>query len=372
MIKVGITGQSGFIGTHLFNTLALYPEEFEMVPFRDEFFQDSQKLNQFVASCDAIVHLAAVNRHADPKVIYATNIQLVKKLIVALDHADNKPHVLYSSSIQEDNDNLYGRSKKEGRELLANWAVNHGCFYTGFIFPNIFGPFGNPYFNSFIATFCYQLNHNENPVIVLDKVVPLLYVAEAVKVIIDAISEKKNATECRIHHTAESNVSEILKYLQSYKSTYVENGIIPSLNNPFEVNLFNTFRCYMDIRNHFPLEHVQQKDNRGTFVEIIRSKGRGQASFSTTNPGITRGNHFHTRKIERFSIVKGEALIQLRRIGTREVLNFNLSGAKPAFIDMPIWYTHNITNMGTYELYTTFWSNEFFNPEDPDTFFEKV
>ncbi len=371
MIKVGITGESGFIGSHLRNTLGLYKEEFELVPFFDEFFTNDRQLNRFVASCNVIVHLAAMNRHGYPQVIYDTNIRLVKKLIWALDQTHSKAHVLVSSSIQEDFDNLYGRSKKEGRELLADWADRSGALFTGFVFPNIFGPFGNPYYNSFIATFSHQLTHGEIPTLEIDKKVPLLYVDDAINSIIDAIRGRQNIREYRVAHSAEIKVTDILELLKSFKSVYTEQGIIPEFNNTFESNLFNTFRCYMDIENHYPVKYLQHKDDRGDFVEIIKQNG-GQVSFSTTKPGITRGNHFHTRKIERFSVIKGKALIRLRRIGTKEVFDFYLSGDEPAYVDMPIWYTHNITNVGHDDLYTIFWINEFFNPEDPDTYFEVV
>jgi UDP-2-acetamido-2,6-beta-L-arabino-hexul-4-ose reductase len=128
----------------------------------------------------------------------------------------------------------------------------------------------------------------------------------------------------------------------------------------------------MDIANLYPVKLTMNTDDRGTFVETIKSGLGGQVSFSTTKPGITRGNHFHTRKIERFAVIKGKARIQLRRIGTDKVMNFELDGNEPAYVDMPIWYTHNITNVGNEELYTIFWINEFFDPNDMDTFFEKV
>lgn len=372
MIRVGITGESGFIGRHLFNTLNLYKERFELISFRDEFFDDELQLTRFVASCNVIVHLAAMNRHGDPQVIYDTNIELVEKLIGALNQTKSKAHILVSSSIQEDIDNFYGKSKKEGRELLGDWADKNGAVFTGFIFPNIFGPFGMPYFNSFIATFSHQLTHGEIPTIEIDKKVPLLYVGEVVKLIIEAIQEKKNIREHRINHSAERKVTEILELLKSFRIKYIDHGIIPELTDTFERNLFNTFRCYVDIKYQYPVKYLQHADNRGAFVELLRLNGGGQVSFSTTKSGITRGNHFHTRKIERFSVIKGKARIQLRRIGTREVFDFYLSGDEPAYVDMPIWYTHNITNIGEDELYTIFWINEFFNPDDPDTFYEPV
>jgi len=152
----------------------------------------------------------------------------------------------------------------------------------------------------------------------------------------------------------------------------LDMGSIPELRNKFELNLFNTFRCYINIAGHYPVRLVNKTDNRGTFVETVKTCLGGQVSFSTTKPGITRGNHFHTRKIERFAVIRGKARIQLRRIGTDELINYNLDGNEPAFVDMPIWYTHNITNIGHDDLYTIFWINEFFDPTDPDTYFELV
>ena len=159
---------------------------------------------------------------------------------------------------------------------------------------------------------------------------------------------------------------------KKYKEIYQDKGEIPELNSTFELNLFNTFRCYMDISNHFPVKFNQHTDSRGSFVEIIRLGIGGQVSFSTTKPGITRGNHFHTRKIERFSVIQGIAMIQLRKIGSDTVYNFKLSGETPSFLDMPIWYTHNIKNIGKEPLITVFWINEPFDEKDPDTYFEIV
>ena len=175
-----------------------------------------------------------------------------------------------------------------------------------------------------------------------------------------------------IPHTSVNKVSEILDLLENYKKEYFAKGIIPALNTKFELNLFNTFRCYIDVKNHNPVKFVQHTDPRGTFVEVIRLGVGGQVSFSTTVPGITRGNHYHTRKIERFAVIKGKALIQLRKIGTDEVLDFYLDGDEPSYVDMPIWYTHNIKNIGDEVLYTNFWINEFFDVNDPDTYFENI
>jgi len=372
MKRIGITGQNGFVGSHLYNTLGLKPEEFERIDFEKEFFNDSEKLDHFVKQCDVIVHLAAMNRHSDPEVIFNNNINLVKGLIASLERTGSKAHVLFSSSSQEEKDNLYGKSKKEGRELLMDWAEKSGGTFTGMIIPNVFGPFGKPNYNSFIATFCHKLTHGETPGIDNDGEVRLIYVGELVEEIIKNIRIGETKELYEVPYTSVNKVSEVLEKLENFKQLYFDNGEIPELRTKFDLNLFNTFRCYFDIKNHYPVKFTQHVDPRGAFVEVIRLGIGGQCSFSTTVPGITRGNHFHTRKIERFAVIKGKALIQLRKIDTDDVLDFYLDGNEPAYVDMPIWYTHNIKNIGEEELYTIFWINEPFNPEDSDTYFLNV
>lgn len=374
MIKVGITGQAGFMGTHLFNFISLKKEEISLVPFKDEFFQSPQTLQSFVSQCDAIVHLAAMNRHGDPQVIYDTNIKLVKQLIDACEVTNSKPHILFSSSTQEERDNLYGKSKHDGRIMIEDWATRNGAAFTGLIIPNVFGPFGNPYYNSVIATFCHQLTHGEQPKIDVDGEMKFIYIGELVNEIYQKLVayHPSPVTTYKVPHTSEKKVSEILALLQGYKENYFEKGIFPNLNDRFELNLFNTFVCYIDHQSFFPFHLKMNTDDRGTFVETVKLNSGGQISFSTTKPGITRGNHFHTRKAERFAVIKGKAKIEIRRIGTDQVFSFDLDGEKPSFVDMPIWYTHNITNVGTDDVYTIFWINEPFNAENPDTFFEVV
>lgn len=372
MKKIGITGQDGFVGKHLYNTLGLNPDLYERIEFSIEYFQNEELMNDFVSKCDVIVHLAAMNRHPDPEVIYNTNIELVNKLIKSLDNVNSKAHVLFSSSSQEERDNLYGKSKKEGRELLINWTEKSGGKFTGLIIPNVFGPFGQPNYNSFIATFCHKLTHGEVPHIDSDGEVNLIYVGELVQEIIDQIQSETSNYFYEIPFTATKKVSEVLALLDDYKTKYFDGGEIPVINNTFEHNLFNTYRSYIDYNMHFPVKFTQHTDPRGAFVEVIRLGIGGQCSFSTTVPGITRGNHYHTRKIERFAVIKGKALIQLRKIDTDNVLDFYLDGTSPAYVDMPIWYTHNIKNIGKEELYTIFWINEAFDHNDSDTYFEVV
>lgn len=374
MLKIGITGQAGFVGTHLYNTLGLYPEKYLRIPFEDVFFTEKEKLNGFVQSCDVIVHLAAMNRHNDPEVIYRTNIGLVNQLIEACESTNSRPHILFSSSTQEERDNLYGKSKKEGRRIIERWAERNNAKFTGLIIPNVYGPFGNPYYNSVVATFCHQLTHQENPKIDVDGCMKLIFVGELVNEMIRK-AEEVNSTSVNTYfvpHSSEIKVSELLQKLSEFKENYFDKGYIPNLDDPLNRNLFNTFLCYIDHQSFFPFHLKLNTDQRGSFVETIKLESGGQVSFSTTLPNITRGNHFHTRKAERFAVIKGKARIELRRIGTDQVISFELNGEQPSFVDMPIWHTHNITNIGKEDLYTIFWISEYYDASDPDTYFEKV
>lgn len=372
MIKIGITGQNGFVGSHLYNTLGLSPENYERIAFDKLFFENEAELDSFVLQCDVIVHLAAMNRDPNPDVIYKNNINLVEKLVDSLKRTGSKAHLLFSSSSQEERNNLYGKSKKEGRSLLAKWALENGGKFTGMIIPNVFGPFGKPNYNSFIATFCQQLTHGEIPRIDIDGEVKLIYVGELVQEIINQIHVGETNELYSVPFTTSIKVSEVLSQLETYKKLYFESGEIPSLTTTFDYHLFNTFRSYFDIATHYPVKFTQNIDPRGAFVEVIRLGIGGQCSFSSTVPGITRGNHFHTRKIERFAVIKGKALIQLRKTDSEEVLDFYLDGSEPAYVDMPIWYTHNIKNIGKEELLTIFWINEAYDPKDADTYLLEV
>ena len=375
MIHVGITGQPGFVGSHLYNELGLLSDSVVRIPFEDSFFESDTRLRVFVRQCDVIVHLAAMNRHPEPQVIYDTNLRLVKQLISAMETEKVAPHVLFSSSTQEERDNEYGRSKREGRELLEKWAGRNGASFTGMVVPNVYGPFGRPDYNSFIATFCHKLTHGEQPRVLQDGNVKLVYVGNLCKHIIGKIqavyhSDTPVIERDEVPYDFEEKVTGVLDLLNGYKALYFDQGFIPALKDRNEVNLFNTFCSYLDFPSLYPRKLVKHEDPRGLFVETVKLGIGGQVSFSTTVPGITRGNHYHTRKIERFTVIKGRARIQLRRIGTDEVLNFYLDGREPSYVDMPVWHTHNITNIGNEDLYTQFWINEWYDPTDGDTYFE--
>jgi UDP-2-acetamido-2,6-beta-L-arabino-hexul-4-ose reductase len=257
------------------------------------------------------------------------------------------------------------------------WAEKTGAQFTGMIIPNVFGPFGHPYYNSVVATFCYQLTHDETPKIEIDGELKLIYVSELINIFLRKISltgnkEIDKIERCEIPFTSVIKVSELLDKLKEFKLPYYENGMIPDLTNIFNRNLFNTLQTFIDYRAFFPFHLKLKSDDRGSFVETAKLNSGGQVSFSTTKPGITRGNHFHTRKAERFVVIKGKAKIEFRKIGSDDKFSFDLNGEYPSFVDMPVWFTHNITNIGKDDLYTIFWISEHFDQSDPDTFFEQV
>ena len=379
MIKVGITGQSGFIGSHLYNSLGFKKNKFERVLFKKEYFKSEKNLTRFVNSCDVIIHLAAVIKNKDKKILQDVNFELMKKLLFSHEKSNSKPAIFFASSTQENLSTIYGLSKKELSKSLEKWSYKSKAYSRVFIVPNVFGPFSKPYYNSVVSTFCYQLSRNINTELKINKELELIYVNNLVNRMIDEISiffetrtEQHLFKRIDILHEKTIHVSSLLSKLEDYKSYYIHKNKIPNFNENFDRDLFNTFLTYFDFDNFFPQSLEENNDERGAFYENIKSKEECQVSFSTTMPGYTRGNHFHTRKLERFTVIKGKARIEFRRIGTTKKFSFLLDGDSPSFVDMPIWYTHNITNIGNDVLYTIFWINEFYDKDDPDTFFEKV
>jgi UDP-2-acetamido-2,6-beta-L-arabino-hexul-4-ose reductase len=364
-MRIGITGSNGFVGRLLSNYLKLQ-QGVELVAFDRSFFEEPNKMDSFVNSCQCIVHLAGLNRHASAEVMYDTNVLLCSKITEACIRTKSTPHILFSSSTQEDDQTIYGNSKTEGRKILEKWEHEQSGMVTSAIIPNVFGPFGHPFYNSVIATFCHQISRGETPKIIQDKTLQLIYVNKLVETLFELI---KNPVSSRINvpHQYSFAVSDILSRLLAYKDTYLDKGNIPDLSEPFGLDLFNTFRCYIP-DEHFPFPFKLNTDQRGSFVEIARINSSGQFSYSTTKPGITRGNHFHTRKAERFAVINGKAKISIRRIDETNVVDYFLDGNTPSFVDMPIWHTHNITNIGDEDLVTLFWINEPYDAEDPDTY----
>lgn len=369
-VKVGITGLCGFVGSHLRDRL-LREASFAVLPYEDSYYDNPPQFVEFCRQADVIVHLAGVNRD-EPEVVYRKNIELMEKLLQFVDAAGKTPYILFSSSTQIDRDNEYGRGKKRAMELLEEWAYRRKAPAVSMVIPNVFGDGGRPFYNSVVATFCYQLTHGQEPTILNDGTLNLIYINDLIEDIVSLIQNPPAGYRVEyIRPRVETRVSQILSHLKKFQKLYYESGTVPSLESPFERDLYTTFLTYMDDADR-QRRLKRNTDERGTFVEVFKTEKGGQVSFSTTRPGITRGNHYHIRKSEKFCVVSGRASIKLRRIGTDKVIEYLVSGEEPCWIEMPIYYTHNITNIGDTDLVTLFWISEPFDPNDPDTFFEKV
>ena len=366
--NIGITGSSGFIGYHLTNYLL--QKGFKVISINKKDFSNNEALYEALKICDTVVHLAGMNRGLENEV-YECNIELAWQIKNTLQQANLTPAIIFASSIQEKMDNPYGRSKKEITDLFVDWAKSNNARFTSLILPNIFGPFCKPFYNSVVATFSYQLTHNQEPSIQIDAPLRLIYINDLVEKIHHCIITPTDDSRVYLQPEKEILVSQVLSLFKVFKTLYLSKHIIPNLNDSFDLKLFNTFRSYLD-SFYFPVKVVVQSDERGNLVEAVKEGTGGQVFYSLTKPKQTRGNHFHRRKIERFFVVRGQALIKMRKVGSQEVIEYNLTGEQPSFVDIPIFYTHNISNVGNEDLITIFWTNEIFNSEDTDTFPEKV
>ncbi|MGE4286506.1 MAG: NAD-dependent epimerase/dehydratase family protein [Phycisphaerae bacterium] len=369
-MNIGITGKCGFVGSHLEQRLSR-EKDYVVLPFEDSYYDEPDKLREFVAASDVIVHLAGVNRD-EPDVIYNKNIELMQKLLDCADKAGVKPKILFSSTTQIERDNPYGNGKKAAMRLLERWCGENNAVAVSMVVPNVFGDNGRPFYNSVVATFCHLVATGGAPEIKVDGQLDMISVGCLVDDIAELVQRPLSgySVEYIKPRIKGIRVTEILALLQKYKEHY-DSGKVPETNGLFERELYSTFITYMD-SGSWQRELKLNTDDRGSFVEVFKFEKAGQVSFSTTKQGITRGNHYHTRKTEKFCVVSGRASIKLRRLGSEEVIEYVVGGDRPSWVEMPINYTHNITNIGQTELVTLFWISEPFDPADPDTFYQEV
>lgn len=366
MRRIGITGIKGFIGWHLRCRCSIH-DDIAIVPADRETFAVPSMLDSFVAQCDVIVHLAGMNRGNESE-IEKTNLKLAKLLVDSMERMNVQPHVLFSSSIHIDFDTSYGRSKRAVTAVFDEWSNRTGALFTNFVFPHIFGENGRPLYNSVVSTFCYQLANGTLPSIEKDSLLELLHVQDVAQIIIDTI--QRRITD-EIRTTGQSmSVRELLQRLRGMAELY-KQGTIPNLDDSLNIKLFNTYRSYL-YPKQYPVMLKLNADHRGSLFEAVKTEHGGQAFLSSTHPGITRGDHFHFNKVERFLVIEGQAIIRLRRLFDDRIVEFIVDGREPAFVDIPTLSTHNITNIGDGELLTFFWSHEIFDPVNPDTYREPV
>lgn len=368
MSTIAITGGHGFLGWHTAVRLRAEHQADAVLIGRQD-FDAPETLAAKLGEVSAVIHLAGVNRADSDEAVEQGNVAIAETLAEALGLLGRPVHVVYGNSIQASLDNAYGRGKAQAAQVLKGAAKAAGGTFADIRLPNLFGEHGRPGYNSFVATFSHAVANGQEPTVTGDKQVPLLHAQDAAEVLIGAA---KNASNFTLMPEGEPRgVTEVLRKLVDFHDKYGE-GQIPALPDKFSVDLFNTYRSYV-FPQHFPFKGTVHADQRGELFETVRFHGgTGQTFVSTTVPGVTRGEHYHLSKIERFFVIKGEAEIALRRVLDDEVVTFRISGGDKAFVDMPTMWVHNITNVGDEELVTMFWADQLLNPAAPDTYWEPV
>ncbi|MDK0733056.1 NAD-dependent epimerase/dehydratase family protein [Clostridium perfringens] len=369
-MKVLITGAKGFIGKNLVSTLER-EDKYEIICIDRE--NSKEELEKGVLNSDFIVHLAGINRPKNEEEFFEGNTGLTEEIIEILKKNNKNTSILITSSIQADLDNAYGQSKKGAEEALIKYMADTKGNVFIFRLPNVFGKWCRPNYNSAIATFCYNIARGEE-VWISDpiKEMTLVYIDDVVRNIKDVIDNEKTYIpgyqNVDIEHKA--TLGEIVDLINSFKESR-KSLMIPNMENELTKKLYSTYLSYLPEKDFsYPLK--MNVDNRGSFTEFIKSKDRGQVSVNISKPGITKGNHWHDTKNEKFLVVSGEGVIRFRKVDSEEIIEYKVSGEKLEVVDIPVGYTHSIINTGERDMVTIMWVNEIFNPEKPDTIYLEV
>ena len=366
---IAITGPDGFIAWHTRCAIHAKMGGGDAIHLAEAHFDDPDLMDAALADVDAVIHLAGINRAPDDATIAEVNPWLAKRLVDSLTRLDKPIPIVYGNSIHSRGDSVFGVAKREAAHILNAWGAQSGAPVANVVLPNIFGEHGTPNYNSVVATFCHRLARDETPEIKVDRELPLLHVQRAAEVLLTAAIEGSQG-ELAPDGTPET-VTGVLDRLAAIRDAY-RTADLPDLSDPFTRDLFNTFRSYT-FPDKWPVHPEVRGDQRGELFETVRAPGgQTQVFFSTTNPGFTRGQHYHLHKVERFLVLRGEAVIRLRRLFTDEVVQFLVSGERPGIVDMPTMWVHSITNTGDSELVTLFYADEVFDPATPDTYPEEV
>ena len=369
-MKILVTGAKGFVGKNLVAELKNrgYNDIFEY-----DKDTDASLLDKYTKECDFIFHLAGVNRPKDEKEFMEGNFGFTSKLLNLLKKYNNTSPILLTSSIQAERDNPYGRSKKAGEELLFSYSKETGAKVLIYRLPNLFGKWSRPNYNSVIATFCYNIARNLDIEIHDPEVeLTLAYIDDVLNEFINALEGRPtmDGKYCLIPITYKVKLGKIAKLIKSFKESRY-NLNISDMGDEFTKKLYSTYLSYLP-EDDFSYELKMNEDHRGSFTEMIRTQDRGQISINVSKPGITKGNHWHHTKNEKFLVVSGEGLIRFRKIDSEEVIEYRVSGDKLEVVDIPPGYTHSITNVGKTDLVTVMWANECYDPEKPDTYYLEV
>lgn len=360
-MKILVTGALGFIGQNLCVTLK--EMDYEVIAFDKN--QSLDDLKSDIKTVDFVVHLAGVNRTQNPSDFYEGNQNLTETIVDLLKQYNPVP-LLISSSVQAGNDSDYGQSKKMAEEAVA-------AYDKGYIFRlhNVYGKWSRPNYNSVIATWCHNISRGleirvDNP----ETTLGFVYIDDVVKTMIEAIKGELNFGLQKVSPVDMVSLGEIKDLLVSFKESR-NNLQFPNLETAFSKKLYSTYLSYIPLENmKYPL--TMHQDHRGSFTEVLKKEGVGQISINVSKPGITKGEHWHHSKNEKFLVVYGEGEISMRHIITNETHTYSVSGDKLEVVDIPTGYTHNIKNTGTHDMVTLMWANESFDPHNPDTYFLEV
>ncbi|HII4499406.1 TPA: NAD-dependent epimerase/dehydratase family protein [Clostridium perfringens] len=381
-MKILVTGAKGFVGRNLVESLKSIRDgrDKTKVLVVDEIFEydsDSkeEELVSYTKDCDVVVHLAGVNRPENPSEFYEGNKGFTETLCNYLRVNGNKAPIIVSSSIQVGLDNDYAKSKKQGEDLMLNFGIDNGNPVFIYRFANLFGKWCRPNYNSVTATWCYNIArgldiHVNDPSVEL----PLVYIDDVVNELIECMIGNPTYDQVGGFYTVlpiyKVTLEKMKNLLLSFKDSRI-NLEIPNQKDEFTKKLYATYLSYLP-KNEFSYPLKMNIDKRGSFTEFIRTHEYGQVSINISHPGITKGEHWHHTKNEKFLVVSGEGIIQFRDIRNDEIIEYHVSGERLEVIDIPTGYTHNIVNIGNKDMITVIWANEVFNPDLPDTYFEKV
>lgn len=361
-----ITGSNGFLGENLKNYLIRNEIDFITYDKEDKF----SKIKDNINNIEVIFHLAGVNRSEKESDFEEINFQLTKKIVDLIENTNRNIQLVFSSSIQAELDNPYGRSKKKAEDYILDYKKRTGNDSVIFRLPNLFGKWTKPNYNSVVGTWCYNTANNI-PLVINDEnhALSLAYIDDVIKEFMN-IDFKKDDVYYEISKIYTKTLGEISKLLNSFKDSR-ETLRIPQSNSGFERALYGMYTSYLT-KEGMTSDLVNHADDRGSFYEIFKTDNSGQISVSTTKPGITRGNHYHDTKTEKFVVISGKAKILMRDVRNEDVLEYTIDDSNKKIIDMPTGFTHNFTNIGEKDLIVLIWASEIFDQDNPDTYYMEV
>lgn len=370
-MKILVTGAKGFIGKNL--VLELKNRGYESV-YEYDFDSTPEQLDAYAKDCEFVFHLAGVNRPEKESEFMEGNFGFTSDLLNLLKKYNNKAPVLITSSIQALQDNPYGKSKKAGEELLLRYSGVSGAPVYVYRLQNVFGKWCRPNYNSVVATFCHNIAH-DIPIVINDpeRIMEFVYIDDVVATFLSAMERRETPAKDGLYYVMAVHVIKLGELAELIGSFRKSRGslMIPDLSESLTRKLYSTYLSYLpEDQLSYPLK--MNEDHRGSFTEFVKSPDRGQVSVNVSKPGITKGNHWHHTKNEKFLVVSGEGVIRFRKVNGDKILEYKVSGSKLEVVDIPPGYTHNISNTGESDLVTIMWANEAFDPERPDTYFLEV